>query len=77
MGPAGFLEGNVSEWTLDWYAPYGNPCSDCANVTPATARVVRGGYIGCMESELPGWVRGQASPSLHNAILGFRCARSP
>ena len=30
------LAGNVYEWTLDYFASlYGNPCNDCADLTPA------------------------------------------
>src|SRR5262245_7078988 len=38
------LAGNAWEWGLDWFAPNAPmPCDDCANLTPATTRIVRGG----------------------------------
>jgi sulfatase modifying factor 1 len=41
------LAGNVFEYTLDWDTePYTNPCNDCANVTPGTLRMIRGGQSG-------------------------------
>ena len=72
------LSGNVWEWTLDWYAsPYDNPCIDCADLKPATARVVRGGFYGLDASTLRGAFRnGAAVPSRRGADVGMRCARS-
>jgi formylglycine-generating enzyme required for sulfatase activity len=38
------LAGNVNEWMLDWYAdPYASVCTDCADLTPGSLRVFRGG----------------------------------
>jgi hypothetical protein len=40
------LAGEVWEWNLDWYAPYVDPCIDCAYLpTTAPSRVIRGGYF--------------------------------
>jgi sulfatase modifying factor 1 len=37
------LAGNVFEWNLDWYAPYDASCDDCADLSAAEYRVIRGG----------------------------------
>jgi formylglycine-generating enzyme required for sulfatase activity len=72
------LGGDVWEWTLDWYAStYGDPCVDCANLIPASSRVVRGGFFGLDASTLRGAFRnGAAAPSRRGVDVGVRCARS-
>ncbi|HEV3191567.1 MAG TPA: formylglycine-generating enzyme family protein, partial [Polyangiaceae bacterium] len=40
------LAGNMWQWNLDWYASYVDPCTDCADLTASTNRVVRGGNFG-------------------------------
>src|SRR5688572_5680587 len=38
------LAGNVYEWTLDYHSlVYPISCNDCANLTPSTGRILRGG----------------------------------
>ena len=71
------LAGNVAEWTLDWYAdPYTNPCVDCANLTPTTARSQRGGGVsGGPPSALLASARRAAVPTNRSAAIGVRCAR--
>jgi formylglycine-generating enzyme required for sulfatase activity len=39
------LAGNVFEWPLDWYAAYAAVCTDCADITPTSYRVIRGGGV--------------------------------
>jgi sulfatase modifying factor 1 len=70
------MAGDVSEWVLDGYAPYVDPCVDCAYLEPAPApasRVVRGGdffdstttaLLSTYRAGIPGYT-------------GFRCARTP
>jgi len=74
------LAGNVWEWTLDWYAfPYPqNPCADCANLTPAMYRVLRGGdfSFGSGATYLRAASRATSSPSARGHP-GVRCARTP
>ena len=71
------LAGNLWEWTLDWYAPYVDPCVDCEYATPASDRSVRGGdfYLGV--SYLHPSYRGSNPPSYRGNDVGFRCARAP
>src|SRR5690606_26683257 len=37
------MAGSMTEPVLDWFADYPSQCNDCANITPGTARVGRGG----------------------------------
>jgi formylglycine-generating enzyme required for sulfatase activity len=69
------MAGDVDEWALDWYAPYVDPCMNCAYLAPAPAqasRVTRGGDF--FESNtmylLPPY-RTAGAP-----YTGFRCART-
>jgi sulfatase modifying factor 1 len=72
------LTGNVSEWNLDRYAAYFDPCVDCANLTAGSNRVSRGGYWGSPRSELPVTYRDDSGePSSDGVGDGFRCARTP
>jgi len=70
------LAGEVYEWTLDWYAPYVDPCTDCAYLAPSPTRAMRGG--GVFQSiVLPSSERNDVPPTEQSPDLGFRCARSP
>jgi formylglycine-generating enzyme required for sulfatase activity len=76
------LGGNVRGWVLDWEAPYGNPCVDCAELTlPDGAppyRVHRGSYYyDYAESDLHPTARDAYFPWKRYGGIGFRCARSP
>jgi formylglycine-generating enzyme required for sulfatase activity len=73
------LAGNVYEWTLDWYAsPYPqNPCVDCANLSAAMNRVVRGGSYMYAADALRTGARVMAAPTERAHDVGVRCARTP
>ncbi|MCX5744859.1 MAG: SUMF1/EgtB/PvdO family nonheme iron enzyme [Proteobacteria bacterium] len=72
------LAGNVYEWMLDWYAsPYGNPCTDCAALTPTTHRSVRGGHFRDIASTLRGGFRSPGTPDARDTGVGVRCGRMP
>jgi sulfatase modifying factor 1 len=74
------LAGNVAEWDLDWYAPYVDPCTDCASLTPNANRMNRGGGFGdhLIPFLLPAFRGGDGnSPTSRASELGFRCARVP
>jgi formylglycine-generating enzyme len=71
------LEGNVVEWTLDWYVSiYPLPCNDCANLTTTSSRVIRGGFFLDEPSSLRVAVRSNLDPFGHHYGIGFRCARN-
>jgi formylglycine-generating enzyme len=69
------LAGEVYEWNLDWYATYVDPCTDCAYLTTASDRVIRGG--GFDSNDLPPPNRVHNAPTNHGRNFGFRCARTP
>jgi formylglycine-generating enzyme len=71
------LAGSLSEWTLDWYAPYVQPCRDCVYLTDFSYRVLRGGSFGTdTENVFPPSRDGDTPPS-RNSFYGARCARTP
>jgi len=70
------LAGNVSEWTLDYFADYPDVCSDCMNATAAIERTERGGsYSAAIEDLLFVALRGDGEPTETVPDRGFRCAR--
>ena len=72
------LAGNVWEWALDWFtSQYSqNPYVDCADLTPSTSRVIRGGDYGDVVAHMrtgdrySGFAPGNRGPN-----VGVRCAR--
>jgi formylglycine-generating enzyme required for sulfatase activity len=71
------LAGNIREYALDWYAAYANPCTDCANLTPASDRVIRGGSFTLGASFLLSSSRAVTAPTDRSSNVGARCARNP
>jgi formylglycine-generating enzyme required for sulfatase activity len=70
------LAGNVWEWNLDWYATYANLCTDCADLTAASNRVLRGGSFGYDASYLRAAYRSYVTPAYRGGSIGVRCART-
>jgi formylglycine-generating enzyme required for sulfatase activity len=73
------LAGNVWEWCLDNYAPYGvAPETDPVRRTNEdAAHVVRGGGWNRSAAGLQTWFRGTAVVDYQKPALGFRCVRNP
>ena len=72
------LGGNVYEWALDWFAsPYLTPCEDCANLVPATYRVVRGASFLDEAAKLRSGYRNSVIPTVRFYNVGVRCLRAP
>jgi sulfatase modifying factor 1 len=72
------LAGNVWEWNLDWNeSSYVTPCVDCANLTAADYRVIRGGSFGNGTSVQLASFRNLAPPDYRGDLVGVRCARAP
>jgi formylglycine-generating enzyme required for sulfatase activity len=70
------LTGNVFEWTLDWMAGYGTPCTDCADLTQTAMRTLRGGDFGNAAVNLRTAYRGSSgTPTTRDSGVGIRCAR--
>jgi len=72
------LGGNAFEWVLDWRkADTASSCIDCANLTPQTDRVIRGGSF----LDDAGASRAAAHvyslpPDARVSYVGVRCARA-
>jgi sulfatase modifying factor 1 len=71
------LAGELAEWTLDFYAPYVDPCDDCVFLTDYSYRVVRGGSFGTDTEDVFPSARDGDLPESRNAFYGARCARAP
>ena len=76
------LAGSMWEWALDWYAATypttsANQCTNCANLTPASNRVLRGAGWDNHASLLPAAYRHDGAPTVHIYSSGLRCARTP
>ncbi len=71
------LAGSVLEWNLDSYAAYADPCVDCADLSTASNRVLRGGNFGSPTSYLQPTYRINYAPADRYYYFGIRCARTP
>jgi formylglycine-generating enzyme required for sulfatase activity len=72
------MAGELWEWVLDWYAPYGDPCTDCANLNTTSLRVALGGHFSDVPPAITSYNRGGgAVPVGRFNYIGFRCARAP
>ena len=78
------MAGSVWEWVGDWYSvdyylttPSNNPTGPSEPSIGASARVIRGGSWQDTENAIRSTFRGNSDPTLFNAAIGFRCARSP
>lgn len=73
------LAGNLYQWLLDWFGPYGSTCTDCADLAMPgdtdPARAMRGGAFVYDKDNLRGGARSNGYPTMRNYIHGFRCAR--
>jgi sulfatase modifying factor 1 len=71
------LAGDLFEWNLDSYAAYA-ACTDCADLSAAPDRMMRGGSFNSPASFLlPPFRNEHFTPTDRNISLGFRCARTP
>jgi formylglycine-generating enzyme required for sulfatase activity len=71
------LGGSLSEWTLDWLAPYMTPCNDCVFLQNYSYRVLRGGNFSPGGDDVSAQSRDGDLPSSRNSFYGARCARTP
>lgn len=74
------LAGGMFEWNLDgynaaWYGGGGAQCSNCANLSDRSYRVLRGGSWLTDASFMRGAARLNDSPVNRAYNTGFRCAR--
>ncbi len=75
------LVGDMEQWNLDWYAAaYGNPCTDCADLTAEPfrpTRVTRGANFANYQGGLNPPDRTYPEPPyLRSSFVGIRCART-
>jgi formylglycine-generating enzyme required for sulfatase activity len=72
------LAGNVAEWTFDGYASRPASCSNCAELTTAGGRIVRGGAYGSGPPSLEAvGADSRILPAFRGPDTGTRCARTP
>jgi formylglycine-generating enzyme len=73
------LAGSVSEWAIDYFAPFVDPCTDCVFLTDYSYRVARGGSFGTDAQNMFSSSAGRDGevPPGRNSFYGARCARSP
>ena len=70
------LGGSVWEWVLDWYAKIPDACNNCANLTPASNRSLRGGGWVDDPWDLASNYRAFWSLTYPQDRIGARCARA-
>lgn len=75
------LAGSLWEWTLDWYDASwyqggGATCDDCANLSKAPYRSMRGGDYYQFVDGLRSVYRVGRDPTIRMNSIGFRCARA-
>jgi formylglycine-generating enzyme len=73
------LAGDITEWILDYNAPYVTPCTDCVFLTDFSYKVQRGGSWATDPQDLFSSARGGSGdlPMDRAVVDGARCARSP
>jgi formylglycine-generating enzyme required for sulfatase activity len=71
------MVGELYEWTLDWFTEFFvDPCRDCAYLSPATDRAIRG---SAFDIYAPNPLADDRSftHEIRRHDLGLRCARAP
>lgn len=71
------MAGDAYEWVLDYFAPYVDPCADCADLGSEFNRSLRTQHYGTGTEYLAPPYRSASSPFGRNFSIGFRCARVP
>lgn len=71
------MTGNLWEFAQDWSAAYPAPCVNCANLTPASQRVIRGGDNDNPPEKQTTSYRHVYLPDIFGPDVGIRCVRSP
>jgi hypothetical protein len=70
------MQGNVSEWVEDWYAPYDPaPQTDPRGPETGTQRVRRGGSFAIVAKHCTPTLRNKSAPDYKRADVGFRIIR--
>jgi len=70
------LAGNAEEWTLDYSGTLPTTCTDCANISSGSMRLLRGGAFNSGAATLVNSFNEPGDPTLESAGHGARCART-